>query len=332
VRAVIADELGGPWRLAEVPEPEPGPRDVVVRIEASGICFTDVHQLREPAFGTVFPRIPGHEPVGVIERLGSEVTEFTVGDRVGTAWVQRWCGHCPACERGRHEHCGEVAETGTTIDGGHAELCLMDAGAIEKVPAGLDPIEAAPVFCAGYTAYSAICDAEVRPGEVCAVVGVGGLGHLAVQYLKALGAEVVAVTGAASKGRRLRELGADDVVVAEHGRAGVALKRRGGADVILNTATGLDPALLQGLRKYGRLCLVGQGRTQLELTPTDMIISKLRVIGSSQGPRQRLREVLELHARSGARTMVETYPLDRALEAFDRVAGGEARLRAVLVP
>jgi D-arabinose 1-dehydrogenase-like Zn-dependent alcohol dehydrogenase len=127
-------------------------------------------------------------------------------------------------------------------------------------------------------------------------------------------------------------LGAADVVVAEHGRAGEALARRGGADVILNTATGLDPGLLQGLAKYGRLCLVGQGRTQLELTPTDMIVAKLRVIGSSQGPRQRLREVLELHARSGARTMVETYPLDSALEAFDRVARGEARLRAVLVP
>jgi alcohol dehydrogenase len=332
VKAVVADRLGEPWRVGDVPDPEPGLRDIVVRVEASGICFTDVHQLRDPAFAMTFPRIPGHEPLGVVEAIGSDVTEVQVGDRVGTAYAQRWCGHCLHCERGRHERCADIVETGSSIDGGHAELCLMDAAAVEKVPAALDPVEAAPVFCAGYTVYSGIVDAEVRPGERCAVVGVGGLGHLGVQYLAALGAEVIAVTSKASKQRELRALGAHEVLVVEHHQVGEELARRGGADVIINTADGVDPMLLRGLRVYGRLSLVGQSNASLELTPTGMVMGKFVVRGSSQGPRERLREVLELHARSSAQTIVEPHPLEDALRAFGRVASGRAQLRAVLVP
>jgi D-arabinose 1-dehydrogenase-like Zn-dependent alcohol dehydrogenase len=332
MKAIVVTDPESGWKVAQAAEPEPGPRDVVVRIEASGICFTDVSQLRKASFGMTFPRIPGHEPVGIVEQVGSDVDDVAVGDRVGTAYCQHWCGHCGYCARGRYEHCLHTKGTGVTIDGGHAELCVMDAGAVERVPDGIDPVDAAPIFCAGFTVYSGLVDAEIRPGDRCAIVGVGGLGHLGIQYAAALGAEVFAVTRSAAKVDELRALGAHEVVVADADDIGRQLALRGGVDAIVATANGLDPRLLDGLRPYGRLALVGQGQDPLTLTSTAMISGKHTVHGSSQGPRSRLGEVLALHQRSGARTMTETYGFDQALFAFDRVANGEARFRAVLTP
>ncbi len=331
MKAVVAEEFGAPWTVAERETPEVGPRDVLVRVLASGVCYTDVHQLRDPRFGTVFPRIPGHEPVGEVVELGSEVTELSVGDRVGAAYVQRWCGCCRYCARGRYEHCPATSVTGGTVDGGHAELVAMDAGSVERVPDGLDPVEAAPVFCAGFTVYSGIVDAEVRPGDRVAIVGMGGLGHLGLQYLVALGAEAFAVTRSESKRAELLELGAHHVVVAD-GSPGAQLAAAGGMDAIVNAGNGVDPELLRGLAPYGRLSLVGQSHETLRVTPTDMIFAKSTIRGSSQGPRDRLTEVLALHARAGVRTIIESYSLDEALVALSRVESGDVRFRAVLVP
>jgi alcohol dehydrogenase len=331
VKAVVAEELGGSWEVADREAPALGPSDVLVRVLASGVCYTDVHQLRDPRFGMTFPRIPGHEPVGEVIELGSDVTGLAVGDRVGAAYVQRWCGRCRYCERGRYEHCADTSVTGGTVDGGHAELVAMDADSVERVPDGLDAVEAAPIFCAGFTIYSGIVDAGVRPGDKVAVVGVGGLGHLGVQYLAALGAETFAVTRSERKRSELLELGAHHVVVADGG-AGRQLAAAGGMDAIINAGNGIDSELLCGLAPYGRLALVGQTRDSLSVTPTDMIFSKTSICGSSQGPRDRLAEVLALHARGGIRTIVEDYSLDDALTAFDRVERGEVRFRAVLVP
>jgi D-arabinose 1-dehydrogenase-like Zn-dependent alcohol dehydrogenase len=208
----------------------------------------------------------------------------------------------------------------------------MDAGSIERVPAGLDVVEAAPVFCAGFTVFSGICDAELRPGERCAVVGIGGLGHLAVQYAAALGAEVVAVTHSSDKQSLLRELGAEHVLVTDSTTSGDALRRIGGVDIVLNTANGVDRDLILGLRPYGRIALMGGSRQVVQLTPTEMLFGKFRIMGSSQGPRHRLREALELHRRAKAKTMVETYGLNEARKAYERVRSGVARFRAVLVP
>jgi D-arabinose 1-dehydrogenase-like Zn-dependent alcohol dehydrogenase len=208
----------------------------------------------------------------------------------------------------------------------------MDAGSIEKVPPNLDPVEAAPVFCAGFTVYSGICDVELHPGERCAVIGIGGLGHLAVQYAAALGAEVIGVSRAEEKRALLKDLGAEHVLIANEGTAGEQLRRIGGVDVVLHTANGIDADLLHGLRPYGRVSLMGGTRQILHVTPTEMLFGKFRVMGSSQGPRHRLREALEFHLRSKAKTLVETYPLSDALTAYARVSSGAARFRAVLVP
>ena len=332
MKAVIAESFGGPWRVGHHRDPEPGPGDVLVKVEASGVCYTDVHQLHDHAYGGTFPRIPGHEPVGQVVAIASGVKDVAVGDRVGVAYTQRWCGRCRYCIYGRYEHCSACSYTGITVDGGHAELMLMDAGSVEKVPAGMDPVTAAPVFCAGFTVYSGICDAELHPGERCAVIGVGGLGHLALQYAAALGAEVIAVTHSDDKRTMLRELGAEHVLVTDKAGAGAGLRRMGGVDVILNTANAIDAGLLKGLRPYGRLSLLGGTRQSLQVTPTEMLFGKFHIMGSSQGPRHRLREVLELHLRSKARTFVEEFSLDDAGTAYERVQGGSARFRAVLVP
>ena len=196
-----------------------------MQVEASGICYTDVQQLENPAYSGAFPRIPGHEPVGKIVAVGDDVSEWSVGERVGVAYAQRGGADTAITARASYyEHCSQMLQTGITVDGGHAELMVMDAGAAVRIPDTLDPIDAAPILCAGFTVYSGICDSELRPGERCAVVGVGGLGHLGIQYAAALGAEVLAVTSAVDKQRELAELGATQVVVANAAEVGAAAR------------------------------------------------------------------------------------------------------------
>ncbi len=332
MRAVVAPALGEPWAVRDVPDPVPAPGDVLLRVEASGICYSDVHVLRDPDYGGTFPRILGHEFVGTVVSLGAEVRDLAVGERVGVAWTQRWCGRCRMCLRGRHAFCsGNPDFTGVTVDGGHAELAVVDAGSVEPVPAGIDPAEAAPLFCAGYTVYSALREVDVRPGERVAIVGIGGLGHLALQYAKALDAETVVVTRSPGKEAELRGLGADDVVVAGDS-AGRVLRDFGGADVILATGNSVDSQILSGLRTGGRLSLVGVTRDEIEMTPFAVVFGAFQIFGSSPGSRAVLREGLAFHARTGARTIVERFSLDEAPEALRRVEEGAARYRIVLVP
>jgi D-arabinose 1-dehydrogenase-like Zn-dependent alcohol dehydrogenase len=332
VRAVVAPRLGGPWEVREVPDPSPGPGEVVLAVEASGICYSDVHALRNPAYGCVFPRVPGHEVVGRVGELGPGVERLAAGDRVGVAWAQRWCGRCRPCHDGWYAFCEQgSAATGVTVDGGHAELVAVDARSVERVPEEIPAAEAAPLLCAGYTVYTALRRAEVRPGERVAVVGIGGLGHLALQYARGLGAEVVAVTRSPGKRELLASLGAHEVVVAEGG-AGAALRERGGADVIVAAGNSLDPDILAGLRTGGRLSLAGVSESPLTTTPLELVFRNATVLGASPGPRRLLRDLFALHLATGARALVETFPLERAPEALARVESGEVRFKAVLVP
>jgi D-arabinose 1-dehydrogenase-like Zn-dependent alcohol dehydrogenase len=333
VRAIVAPCLGGPWQLREVADPEPGPGEVLVRVEASGICHTDLYQCANPAYGTAFPRIPGHEPVGRVVALGEGVRGLAGGDRVGGQITQRFCGVCRYCANGREEMCEAGPEAlGVHLDGGHAELVVLRAAAVEPVPDGLPAPEAAPVFCAGYTVYSALRDTAVQPGERLAVHGIGGLGHLAVQYARALGADVVAVTASAVKARAIAELGAAEALVASGAAVGDALRDAGPFDVLVLCGTSIEPSALAALRPYGRVSLCGVTEDVLPLNARDAIHRKLSVFGSSHGPRERLREALALHVAASARTVVETYPLERARDAYTRVASGQVRFRAVLVP
>ena len=234
MRTAIVPSANATWVLREVPNPEPGPNQVLIKIRASGMCYTDVHQARGEIPGP-FPRTLGHEPVGAIVAIGVGVTTRKVADRVGVPWVQSSCGRCEWCFRGKAMFCAGMLGTSMQLAGGHAEYMLAHADATMLIPEGLSFEQAAPIFCAGYTVWSGLRWAAPQPGERVAVVGVGGLGHLAVQYAKAAGFHTIAVSHSPDKDQLIRDLGADEIV-----RDGAGLAGAGGADIVLGTSNSMD--------------------------------------------------------------------------------------------
>src|SRR5256886_385345 len=228
MQAAVVPAVNSSWQVKDVPQPQPGPNQVLVKMHASGICYTDVHQTLGHLPGP-FPRILGHEPVGEIVAVAPNVTTQRVGARVGTAWIQSTCGRCEWCQRGRRMFCPYLKGTGIEAQGGHAEYMLMNADATYLIPGKVSYEQAAPIFCAGYTVYSGLRWADPQPHDRVAVLGIGGLWHLAVQYAKAAGFETIAVSHSPDKDKMIRDLGADEVV-----RDGKGLAAAGGADVILS--------------------------------------------------------------------------------------------------
>lgn len=327
MKAAVVPSAGSRWQLEEVPSLDPGPNQVLIEIHASGLCFTDVHQTRGVLPGP-FPRVLGHEPAGEVVAVGPGVTTRKVGDRVGVPWVQASCGRCEWCLRGRPMFCADQLCTGIHLGGGHAEYMLAYADATMLLPDELSYEQAAPVFCAGYTVWSGLRRAEPKPHERVAVVGIGGLGHLAVQYAKAAGFETIAVSHSPDKDRMIRALGADEVV-----RDGKGLAAAGGADVILATSNSNDAMAdaLQGIRPDGRFVLMGVDTTPLALPGSALIQTLAKIVGSQQNGREYLYEALDYVAKGKVKVLTETFPLDDANTAYDRVVEGSVRFRAVLV-
>jgi alcohol dehydrogenase len=333
VKAVIAERLGQPWVTAGISDPQPGARDLLVQVEASSVCHTDIRLATDARFGGTFPRIPGHEFVGRVVEKGRDVQEWDVGDRVGVAWAQRWCGKCRQCLEQSYSFCERGNDvTGGTVDGGHAEYAVVDALAAVPLPVQPPADQLAPLMCAGYTAYSALRQARVRPGDRVAVLGIGGVGHLAIQYARGLGATVLAVTRDPSKEPELRELGAAEVLSPDGGAVGAELSRVGGADVAIITAGSQLEAIYDGLRVGARVALVAVGDQSLQLQMRAAVLKRLTVIGSSPGSRRLLQELLAFHFAIGAHSEVEQLSLDAATEAFARVRDGQARYRVVFTP
>jgi D-arabinose 1-dehydrogenase-like Zn-dependent alcohol dehydrogenase len=327
MRAAVVPSAHGRWEVREVPKPEPAENQVLIRIRASGLCYTDVH-ITEGRLPTSFPRTIGHEPVGDIVAVGPGVTTRKVGDRVGVPWYQASCGRCEWCLRGRPMFCAQSVATGINLPGGHAEYMVAFAAATVLLPEGLSYEQAAPLFCAGYTVYSGFRLAEPRPHERVAVVGVGGLGHLGVQFAKAAGFPTIAVTRSRDKEPLLRELGADEVVA-----DGAGLRAAGGADVILATGNSFAAVTdaLKGLRPEGRVVLMGVDQQPLQV-PTSLLFVRGSILGSSQNDPAHLYEALDYAARGKVKVIAETYPLDEIAKAYDRVAEGKVRFRAVITP
>ena len=326
MKAAVVPAVNSRWSVQEVATPEPGPNQVLIRIRASGICYTDVHQTRGELPGD-FPRILGHEPGGEIVAVGPGVRTRQVGDRVGVPWIQASCGRCEWCLRGRPMFCAGLVGTGAHMAGGHAEYMLAYADATMLLPGGLAWEQAAPIFCAGYTVWSGLRWAEPQPGERVAVVGVGGLGHLAVQYSKAAGFTTIAISRSPDKDKFVRQMGADEIV-----RDGKSLAAAGGADVILGTSNSMEAMAdsIQGLRPDGRFVLMGFEAKPLLVSPADLIMKRIRVIGSQQNGPEYLHEALALAATGKVRVMVETYRLAEITQAYERVAEGKVRFRAVI--
>jgi 2-desacetyl-2-hydroxyethyl bacteriochlorophyllide A dehydrogenase len=327
MRALVIDQLNAPWTITDVPAPRPAPGQVVIRVRYSGMCGTDLH-VHHGLFPLPTPIVAGHEPTGEIVEVGAGVTELRVGDRVGVFWNQKGCGRCAACQAGRH--CAET-QTWMNVGGGNSELMLAWASGCALVPDELPLEYAAPLFCAGYTAMSGIRNGAPRPGERVAILGTGGLGHLGIQISKALGLETFAITGQADKRAELIGLGADEVLVARDD-VGTVLRDAGGADVILSTTNSAAQigSAFTALRPRGRLVNTGVADGPIGIDSFAALSNQTELRGSTQDHRSHLFEVLQLAARGKVRPRIETYPLERANEARDRLAAGKVRYRAVL--
>jgi dehydrogenase len=275
-----------------------------------------------------FPRILGHEPVGEVVAVGPGVTTRKVGDRVGVPWVQTTCGRCEWCLRGRPMFCQFSINTGMQAQGGHAEFMPAAASAGMLIPDAVSYEQAAPIFCAGYTVWSGLRWADPKPGERVAVLGIGGLGHLAVQYAKAAGFNTIAISRSPDKDSLIRSLGADEIV-----RDGAALQRAGGADIVLSTSNSTDAMAdsIQGLRPDGRLVTMGIDAKPLSVSLVDLVIKRIKIIGSQQNGPEYLYEALDFVARGKVKVIAETYKLDEIGRAYDRVESGKARFRAVVL-
>ncbi|WJK42586.1 alcohol dehydrogenase catalytic domain-containing protein [Solwaraspora sp. WMMA2056] len=338
MKAAVIPEVNGTWELQEVPTPQPGPGEVLIRVRACGVCFNDVlSTMGAIPFPAGDPAVAGHEPVGEVVELGEGVTARAVGDRVGVTWVRAGCGRCDYCQRhlpvtGQTAmNCPAPTATGFSAPGGHAEYLAVRATETVLLPEGLDFALAAPVLCAGYTAWSALRTAAPLPHERVAVLGIGGLGHLAVQFARASGVETVAVTGSADKHEAIRRLGADHIVA-----SGDELRELGGADVILVTAPShrAASAALPALRVNGRMVIAGiDGMEPFTIPPAmtyPFFAQGQRIMGATHNGPRYLSEALALVAAGRVTPVVETFPAERVAEAVARTAKGEARFRAVV--
>jgi propanol-preferring alcohol dehydrogenase len=336
MKAAVVKEFGAPLVIEERPDPEPGPGQVVVAVEASGLCHTDIHAVHgDWPVKPHPPFVPGHEGVGQVTAVGPGVTSVKVGDRVAAPWLGWACGHCEYCMSGWETLCAEQRNTGYSMDGGFADKLVAYADYVGKVPENIDPFEAAPLTCAGVTTYKAVKVGEVRPTDLVLVSGVGGLGHLALQYAKIFGATVAAVDITDEKLALARDLGADIIIDARTEDVAAVMQRHGGADVAIGLAVdeeSFDTAF-KALRWGGRLVLVAlPAEGMVEVPVFNTVLGGLSIIGSIVGTRQDLAEVFQLHAAGRTRVVQEERPLSEVNEAMDDVLHGRARARIVLRP
>ncbi|HSP39333.1 MAG TPA: zinc-dependent alcohol dehydrogenase [Frankiaceae bacterium] len=333
MRAAVVSSFSEPLSIEERSVPQPTAGQVVVRIEASGLCHTDIHAARGdwPVQPTP-PFVPGHEGVGLIEAVGDGVPPERIGTRVAIAWLGSACGVCPHCIEGWETLCSAQQNTGYSIDGCHAEYTVADARFAVPVPDGIDPLVAAPLTCAGVTTYKAVKVAGTRPTDVVAVWGIGGLGHLAVQYAKIFGATVVALDVQEDKLSLARSLGADVTIDVTAQDPVAALQAMGGADVVL--ALAVSPESLRqahaSLRRGGRLVLVAMPRAnEMHLPVFETVVGGISVIGSIVGTRQDLSEVFELHAAGRTTVDLQVRKLEEINEAIEDVLAGHVPARIV---
>lgn len=331
--AAVVRDFAGPIRVEEVDIPEPGEGQVRVKIETSGLCHTDIHAAKgDWPVKPKLPFIPGHEGIGIVEAVGKGVTWIKEGDRVAIPWLGYACGICEYCNSGWETLCESQLNTGYSIDGTHAEYAIGYARHIVKVPDGIDPLDAAPLTCAGVTTYKAVKVSEARSSDLVAVFGIGGLGHLALQYAKVIGASVVAVDLFDEKLQLAKELGADYVVNARSQDPVEEIKKLGGADAAISLAVAPKAfeQAFHSLRRGGRLVFValpGEGYVQLPIF--DTVLNGIHVIGSIVGTRTDLEETFQLHKAGRTKVIYETRHLHNVQEAFEEVEKAQAKARLV---
>jgi D-arabinose 1-dehydrogenase-like Zn-dependent alcohol dehydrogenase len=332
MRVVQIPRPKGPFELVEREIPEPGATSVRIKISACGICHSDSFTKEGTFPGIQYPRVPGHEIAGVIDAVGTGVAGWSAGERVGVGWHGGHCGYCDSCRRGDFVTCQIAAQVpGITYDGGYADYMIAPAEALALIPEELSPVEAGPLMCAGITTFNALRHSGARPGDVVAVLGIGGLGHLGVQFAAKMGFKTVAIARGADKEPLAKQLGARHYIDSEAQDPAKELMKLGGAKVVLATATSGKAigAVLGGLGIDGKMVIVGAA-DPLEVPPLQLIGGRRSVMGWPSGRSIDSQDTLRFSALTGVRSMNEVFPLERAAEAYDRMMSGKARFRVVL--
>ncbi|MCM3039619.1 alcohol dehydrogenase AdhP [Paenibacillus motobuensis] len=334
MKAAVVHEFHSPLQIEEVDKPVPGLHQALVRIKACGVCHTDLHAAHgDWPVKPKLPLIPGHEGVGVVETVGEGVEHIKPGDRVGIPWLYSACGHCEYCLTGRETLCKEQHNAGYSVDGSYADYCLADAGYVVKIPDNIDFIEAAPLFCAGVTTYKAIKVSDTKPGDWVAVFGIGGLGHLAVQYAKAMGLNVIAVDTVDEKLELAKKLGAEHTVNPTQEDAADAIQRDiGGAHASICTAVSkaaFDQAY-RCVRRGGTCVAVGLPPEKMEIPIFDTVLNGVKIVGSIVGSRRDLQETLQFAAEGKVKAITETRKLEEINDIFDEMEKGDIYGRVVM--
>ena len=325
-------KAGGDFEIVEREVPQPGAGNVRIKAQACGVCHSDMF-VKEGAWpGIQYPRVPGHEVVGVIDELGAGVTEWKKGQRVGVGWHGGQDGKCLACRRGDFRNCANLKITGISFDGGYQEYMVAPVEALVAIPESLDAAEAAPLLCAGITTYNALRHSGALPGDLVAVLGVGGLGHLGIQFASKFGYKVAAVGRGPENAALAKKLGASVYIDSKATNAAEELQKLGGAQVILATAPSSKAMseLINGLGMNGRLVVVGATMDPIEVTPVQLITGSRSIQGWSSGTPTDSEDTLRFAELSGVRPMIEKYPLAKAAEAYARMMSGKAQFRVVL--
>ncbi|WP_416973053.1 alcohol dehydrogenase catalytic domain-containing protein [Streptomyces sp. 4F14] len=333
-RAAQVAEAGADVRVVPVEARAPGTGEVRIDVEATGICGADIGTVRNPAPATGFPVTPGHEVAGVVAEVGPGVAGWAVGERVTVGWFGGSCGHCAACRQGDVVHCPEHRVPGLSYPGGWASTVTVPATTLARIPEGLSAVEAAPFGCAGVTTFNALRHSGAGPGDLVAVLGIGGLGHLAVRFAAAMGFETVALARGEEKRALAEELGARHYIDTERHQPGAALAELGGARLILSTASSTKPLteLVDGLAPHGRLTVVGFDGTPLQLPLAKLVMSARSVTGHLTGSPADTEQAMRFATATGVRPLIQTAPLEEAHHALNVQQEGKARFRMVLVP
>jgi len=328
-------QIAGPgagFKVVEREIPEPGPEEVRIKVQACGICHSDALTKEGHLPGIKYPRIPGHEVIGTIDALGDAVSGWRLQQRVGVGWYGGRDGNCVSCRRGDFRHCRNLKIPGVNYDGGYQEYMVVPADALAAAPDSLDAAEAAPLLCAGLTTFNSLRHSGAFPGDLVAVQGIGGLGHLAIQYASKFGHNVAAIGRGSGNAALAKKLGANVYIDSTAGDAAGELQRMGGAQVILTTAPNSKAmsVLIDGLGPNGKLIVLGAAFDPIEVTPVQLISGSRSVQGWLTGTPADAEDTLRFSEFAGIRPMIETYPLKQADLAYARMLSGDAQFRVVL--
>ena len=332
MKAMQVPEAGSDFKLVEMDIPTPGPNDVLIKVQACGICHSDAFVKEGTMPGIEYPRVPGHEVIGTVEEAGEGVTQWKKGQRVGVGWHGGHCHQCESCRKGDFINCENAKVTGISFDGGYAEYLAAPESALAAIPESLSSAEAAPLLCAGITTFNALRNADLEPGDLVAVQGIGGLGHLGVQYAHKFGCEVVALSRGTDKKQLAMGLGAKHYIDTEAKDAAEELQKLGGAKVILATAPNSEAitSVIDGLGTDGTLLVVAATADPIQVSPFQLIMGRKSILGWPSGTAKDSEDTLDFSALTNITPKIETYPLEKANEAYARMINNKARFRVVL--